>query len=97
MIQLNSYILTMIITASIRRMREGNREGVTRARSGWGDTPSQVQTGGYPMPGPHWGGYPISGPDMASGVPLAFTQEDFLVRYMYSSRKICKNLFPITK
>ena len=37
-----------------------DRGGVPHPRSRWGGTPFQVQTGGYPIPGP--GGYPILGP-----------------------------------
>ena len=57
-----------------------------------GGTPSQVQ-GGYPISG--LGRYPISGPGypprqisiassfyVAGGMPLAFTQEDFLVLFL---------------
>ena len=54
---------------------------------GRGGTPSQVQVGGYPIPGPGRGVPVVPPPGIAStcygyaagGMPLAFTQEDFLV------------------
>ena len=60
-----------IITARIRRMREGNSFSLSTLAGGtpsqvWmggGGTPSQVQMGGYPIPGPDRRGYPIPGLD----------------------------------
>ena len=69
--------------------------GIPLPRSGWGSTPSQVRTGGTPPPPAGWGTPPRRGPRSggdtpnwnsmactccaAGGMPLAFTQEDFLV------------------
>ena len=69
------------------RGRGGGLPPHPRSRWGGGSTPSQVQTGGTPVQ--DWMGYPplsirrqisiASTCYAAGGIPLAFTQEDFLV------------------
>ena len=103
-------IVSGILPPAIRRMGEGNIFSLFTLVEGGGagGTPSQVQVGGYPIPGPGrggtpsqvqvGGGYPIPGPGgggvprqsstastcyAAGGVPLAFTQEDFLVHNIF--------------
>ena len=48
-----------------------SRQGLSHSRSGLVGTPSHVQTGGYPIPGPVWrgvGGYPVL--LMGGGYPI---------------------------